>query len=182
MTTNPHLDDEQAIRALTAAYTDAINRSDIDDVARVYDDDATFTMMDRPTVVGRGAILDTLRSTVVRYSMIMQLVHSGVVQVDGAGARARARWQITEYQIYPDGTSRVVAGRYEDELVRRADGWKFSSRTFTARYLGAPDLSSGALQDRPVLFPLWPDSPGSPGSPDSPGSPGNAGNADGAVG
>lgn len=156
MTTNPHLDDEQAIRALTAAYTDAINRSDIDDVARVYDDDATFTMMDRPTVVGRGAILDTLRSTVVRYSMIMQLVHSGVVQVDGA--RARARWQITEHQIYPDGTSRFVAGRYEDELVRRADGWKFSSRTFTARYLGAPDLSSGALPDRPVLFPLWADS------------------------
>jgi|GEM_PF-5727743 hypothetical protein len=48
--------------------------------------------------------------------------------------------------------------RYEDELVRRADGWRFSSRTFTARYLGAPDLSSGALPDRPVLFPLWADS------------------------
>lgn len=156
MTTNPHLDDEQAIRALTAAYTDAINRSDIDDVARVYDDDATFTMMDRPTVVGRGAILDTLRSTVVRYSMIMQLVHSGVVQVDGV--RARARWQVTEHQISLDGTARLVAGRYEDELVRRADGWRFSSRTFTARYLGAPDLSSGALPDRPVLFPLWADS------------------------
>lgn len=179
MTTNPHLDDEQAIRALTAAYTDAINRSDIDDVARVYDDDATFTMMDRPTVAGRGAILDTLRSTVVRYSMIMQLVHSGVVQVDGARARARARWQITEHQISLDGTARFVAGRYEDELVRRADGWKFSSRTFTARYLGAPDLSSGALPDRPVLFPLWPDSSGSTGSPGSPGSPGDA---DGAVG
>jgi hypothetical protein len=48
--------------------------------------------------------------------------------------------------------------RCEDELVRRADGWRFSSRTFTTNHLGAPDLPSGALPDRPVLFPLWADS------------------------
>ena len=148
------LEDEHAIRVLTASYTDAINRMDIDDIAHVYDADAVFTMMDRPSVLGRAAILETLRSTVARYDLIMQLVHSGVVQVDGD--RARARWQITELQIYPDGTPRFVAGRYEDEHVRRPDGWKFTSRTFTARYLGAPDLSGGAMPDAPPRFPLWP--------------------------
>ena len=151
-----HIDriaDELAIRTLTASYTDAINRMDIDDVRPVYDDDAVFTMMDRPSVVGRDAILDVLGATVARYQLIMQLIHSGVVQLDGD--RARARWQVTELQITADGTSRFVAGRYEDEHVRRADGWKFARRTFTARYLGDLDLSSGAMPDAPVRFPLW---------------------------
>ncbi len=151
--TNDDLADEHAIRTLTASYTDAINRSDIDDIAQVYDDDAVFTMMDRPSVVGRTAILETLRTTVARYQLIMQLLHSGVVQIDGD--RARARWQITELQIMTDGHPRFVAGRYEDEHVRRDDGWKFARRTFTARYLGDIDLTSGARPDPPTLFPLW---------------------------
>jgi ketosteroid isomerase-like protein len=152
--TTDHLADELAIRTLVASYTDAINRCDVDDIAPVYDDDAVFTMMDRPSVTGRDAILDVLRETVSRYHLIMQLVHTGVVQLDGDSARAR--WQVTELQITVAGTSRFVAGRYEDELVRRADGWKFARRTFTARYLGPLDLSAGALPDAPVRFPLWP--------------------------
>jgi ketosteroid isomerase-like protein len=152
--TNDNLADEQAIRTLTASYTDAINRMDIDDIAPVYDEQAVFTMMDRPSVVGRTAILDVLRATVARYQLVMQLLHSGVVQLDGD--RARARWQITEFQILADGQPRFIAGRYEDEHVRRADGWKFARRMFTARYVGDISLTSGARPDAPILFPLWP--------------------------
>lgn len=155
--THDALADELAIRTLTASYTDAINRFAIDDIAPVYDDDAVFTMMDRPSVHGRQAILDVLQATVDRYQLIMQLVHSGVVQVDGD--RARARWQITELQILNDGSSRFVAGRYEDEHVRRADRWRFARRTFTARYLGGVTLDSGARTDVPAQFPLWPSLP-----------------------
>jgi ketosteroid isomerase-like protein len=152
---NNNLADEQAIRNLTASYTDAINRMDIDDIAPVYDDDAVFTMMERPSVIGRPAILDVLRATVARYQLVMQLLHSGVVQLDGDSARAR--WQITEFQVLADGQPRFIAGRYEDELVRRADGWKFARRTFTARYVGDISLTSGVRPDAPTLFPLWPD-------------------------
>lgn len=151
---NQHVADELAIRALVAAYTDAINRFDIDDIAHVYDADSVFTMMDRPSIVGRQAILDVLRETVARYQLVMQLVHSGVVQLDGDNALAR--WQITELQVALDGQPRFVAGRYEDELVRRAHGWRFSKRTFTARYLGDISLTSPVLPDSPVRFPLWP--------------------------
>jgi ketosteroid isomerase-like protein len=151
--THDDLVDDHAIRALTASYTDAINRMDIDDITHVYDEAAVFTMMDRPSVIGRPAILDTLRATVARYQLVMQLLHSGVVQLDGD--QARARWQITEFQILADGTPRFIAGRYEDEHIRRADGWKFSRRVDTARYLGNIDLSSGARPDLPTLFPLW---------------------------
>jgi ketosteroid isomerase-like protein len=152
------LADEQAIRTLTASYTDAINRMHIDDIFHVYDEDAVFTMMDRPSVVGRTAILEILRATVARYQLVMQLLHSGVVQLEGD--RARARWQITEFQILADGQPRFIAGRYEDEHVRCSDGWKFARRTFTARYVGDINLASGVRPDAPVLFPLWPQANG----------------------
>ncbi len=152
--THNDLVDEHAIRTLTASYTDAINRMDIDDIFPVYDEDAVFAMMDRPSVVGRTAILEILRATVARYQVVMQLLHSGVVQLDGD--HARARWQITEFQILADGQPRFIAGRYEDEHVRRPDGWKFARRTFTARYVGDIALTSGARPDAPTLFPLWP--------------------------
>lgn len=155
--TDPRLErmlDELAIRSLTASYTDALNRGDVDAIGRVYDDDAVFAMMERPIVTGRDAILDVLRHTLSRYQLVMQLLHSGVVQVDGDVARAR--WQITEFQILVDGGRRFIAGRYEDEYARRARGWQFTRRTFTARYLGAPDLSSEARPDLPARFDLWP--------------------------
>lgn len=152
------LEDEMAIRALVAAYTDAINRFDIDDIARVYDEDSVLTMMDRPSIVGRPAILDMLRATVARYQLVMQLVHSGIVHLDGD--TAQARWQITELQVTLEGEPRFVAGRYEDELVRRAHGWQFTRRTFTARYLGDIAMTSGVLPDPPVRFPQFPTQPG----------------------
>ena len=149
--------DELAIRSLTASYTDALNRADFDDIGRVYDDAAEFAMMDRPVVTGRGEILDVLRRTLARYQLVMQLVHSGVVQLDGD--RARARWQITEFQVLVDGSRRFIAGRYEDDLVRRSGGWQFARRTFTARYVGDPDLTDEVRPDLPARFPLWPADP-----------------------
>jgi len=151
---NDDLIDELAIRTLTAKYTDAMNRSDVDEAARVYAEDAVFTMMDRPSVVGRAQIADVLRVTVAKYALITQMVHSGFVELDGD--RARARWQITELQVFTTGQRRFVVGRYEDEHVRLAEGWRFARRTFTARYLGDVDLSSGVLPDTPPLFPTWP--------------------------
>lgn len=144
--------DELAVRALTAEYTDAINRMAVAEAIHTYAVDSTFTMMDRPTVAGRDAIAAVLQATVERYEMIVQLVHSGVVQVDGD--RARARWQITELQFRTDGSRRFVIGRYEDELARLPDGWRFTARRFTARYLGDVSLADDVLPDAPARFDL----------------------------
>ena len=146
--------DELAIRTLVAMYTDAMNRSDADEAVRVYAEDGVLTMMDRPSVVGREQIAEVLRATVAKYQLITQMVHSGFVQLDGD--RARARWQVTELQVFNTGQRRFVVGRYEDELVRLAAGWRFTHRTFTARYLGDVDLSGGVLPDAPPHFPTWP--------------------------
>ncbi|MEZ5227925.1 MAG: nuclear transport factor 2 family protein [Acidimicrobiales bacterium] len=141
------------LRNLVATYTDAINRLAVDEAIRTYADESTFTMMDRPTVVGRDAIEAVLQATVARYELITQLVHSGVVRLDGD--RARARWQVTELQVMLDGTRRFVVGRYEDELARFPEGWRFVGRRFVARYLGDLDLSGPVMADGPTSFDLW---------------------------
>ena len=151
--THDELLDEMAIRNLTAMYADAMNRAEVDEAVRVFADDALFIMMDRPSVVGRQQIADSLRGSVVKYAFMTQMMHSGVVQLDGD--HARARWQVTELQVFRTGERRLVVGRYEDEHVRLAEGWRFARRTFTARYLGDVDLSSDVLPDAPPLFPLW---------------------------
>ena len=124
--TTDHLADELAIRTLVASYTDAVNRCDVDDIAPVYDDDAVFTMMDRPSVVGRDAILDVLRETVSRYHLIMQLVHTGVVQLDGDSARAR--WQAV-----------AILGK-----------WNGAVGNFNAHVAAYPDVDWPALSERVV--------------------------------
>jgi 3-phenylpropionate/cinnamic acid dioxygenase small subunit len=45
------------------------------------------------------------------------------------GGRARASSTFVVLRICPDGETRLyAAGRYEDELVRRAEGWRYASR------------------------------------------------------
>ena len=67
------------------------------------------------------------------------------------GNKAAARWIVTELQVALSGDRRFIIGRYEDELVRLDEGWRFARRAFTARYLGDADLSGGVIPDIPVL-------------------------------
>lgn len=145
--------DELAVRALAAAYTDAINRGAVDEAVHTYAEHSTFVMMNRPPVEGRDQIAETLRATVARYLLIAQMLHSGIVLIDRD--RARARWQVTELQVANDATRRFVLGRYEDECARPANDWRFTSRKFTARYVGDVALTSDVMPDEATLFGLW---------------------------
>ena len=116
-------------------------------------DDSALYMLDRPVVEGRANITEWLRRTTERYEWVVQLVHSGIVRLDGD--RAFARWQITETQLINDGSRRLIVGRYEDTMQRFPEGWKFVQRKFTARYMGPFDMSADSLPDSPPLFPLW---------------------------
>lgn len=48
-----------------------------------------------------------------------------------------------------------MIGRYEDELARLDHGWRFTRRTFVARYLGPVDLAGPVLPDATVIDDLW---------------------------
>jgi ketosteroid isomerase-like protein len=146
------LADELAIRNLAASYTDALNRGAIEEATATYADESALYMLDRPVVAGRQNITEWLRRTTDRYQWVVQLVHSGVVRIDGD--TAHARWQVSETQIINDGSRRLIIGRYEDTVRRFPEGWRFVQRKFTARYMGPFDMSAEPLPDVPSAFSL----------------------------
>ena len=57
------------------------------------------------------------------------MVTNHQVQVDGDTARHRCQMQAQHVRHGADGgPNYIVAGRYEDELVRTADGWRIAHR------------------------------------------------------
>jgi uncharacterized protein (TIGR02246 family) len=141
--------DELAIHRLAAAYTDAINRNDPVEAAETYALDGSLLMRDGSPLVGRDAVRAFLVDLLARYEYVAQMTPSGLVRLDGD--TAAARWQVFAFQKPRDASPRLLIGRYEDEVVRTAEGWRFAHRRFTARYLGDPSLVGSIFPDRSIV-------------------------------
>lgn len=147
-------EDELAIRSLAAAYTDAVNRRDGEGMAAVYADDGELSSPAAGEPV-RG--IEKLRKRFKRLvekerDFLMQLTHSGVVEL--AGDHATARWWFSEIKRPAGGTFEMIFGVYQDEIVRTTQGWRFARRTVAAPLrweLPNPPESFGVL---PAFLPL----------------------------
>jgi uncharacterized protein (TIGR02246 family) len=133
--------EEAAVRDLVARYTDAVNRRDAKAWAATWADDAEWSLGGSP-VQGREAIVALWQRLMDGLPFVVQLVHSGVVQVDGE--RATARWYLSELHQSADRKGTLVVGVYHDECARTDEGWRFARRRFDALYAGPPDLSGNA--------------------------------------
>jgi uncharacterized protein (TIGR02246 family) len=124
-------EDEMAIRALAAAYADAVNRRDADGMAAVFAPDG---IIEKPgygdPVQGRELIARRYRRLQRERQFLCQMIHSGVVHV--AGDRATARWWFSEMKLPADGGDWLsMIGVYQDEVVRLPEGWRFARRIQT---------------------------------------------------
>lgn len=124
-------EDEMAIRALAAAYADAVNRRDAEGMAAVMAPDG---VIEKPgygdPVRGRDIILKRYRRLQRERDFLCQMIHSGIVHVDGD--RARARWWFSETKLPAgNGDWMNMIGVYQDEAVRLPEGWRFSRRVQT---------------------------------------------------
>lgn len=119
-----------AIGDLVARYCDAVARADLDAFRACWTDDARWT---GPGLDRRGvdAIASTFAASRARFATAVQAILSGSVQVVDH-ERATGAWWIRETLVTVDGATRFTTGRYDDEYVRRGDGWQFTSRAFTA--------------------------------------------------
>jgi ketosteroid isomerase-like protein len=125
-------EDELAIRSLAAAYTDAVNRRDGEGMAAVYAPDG---ILESPAagapVVGIEKLTKRFKRLVEKErEFLMQLTHSGVVEIDGD--RAQARWWFSEIKRPAGQTFEFILGTYQDEVVRLDIGWRFARRTVAA--------------------------------------------------
>ncbi|MBU6269068.1 MAG: SgcJ/EcaC family oxidoreductase [Sphingomonadales bacterium] len=140
--------DEAAIRALAAAYSDAVTHLDATRAAAVYAEDGTVEIVGN-ALTGRAAIEAGMKASFAEFQLLQLIEHGGMVTVTGDSATAR--WSTIELAVRRGRQDlNVIFGRYDDQCVRTADGWKYLKRTFTMA--GRTHLETGKLQLNPAFF------------------------------
>jgi ketosteroid isomerase-like protein len=138
-------DDEKAIRALTAYYSDAVTHLDAARAASIYAEDGCVSIAGA-AIHGRAAIEDGMRQSFAAFDLLQLIEHGGLVEADGD--TARARWSTIELTIKRGGKDlNIIFGRYEDELVRLTEGWRFKRRSFTMG--GRAQIEAAKVQVNP---------------------------------
>lgn len=142
------LQDELAIRQLTASYSDGVNRGDIDDMAATYSEDGVLSAFGAPDVVGRDNIRTTFADMYNGYRWIFQMTHSGTIEIEGD--EAWCRWWVSEQSQNNSGVGGEFLGVYQDHVVRSAEGWRFARRLLQGVYLGRRSFE-GKVFDSPTI-------------------------------
>lgn len=120
------LDDHQAIVELTATYCWALDEMDFERLRDVFVPDAS-AQLGRTSHEGVDEIIERISSTLARFDGSQHMVSTHLIDIDGDTARCRCYLQAQH--VRPDGGPLLtVGGRYEDRLVRTADGWRIAHR------------------------------------------------------
>lgn len=125
-TTLTTLADKIAIRELTATYNRAVDDGRVDDALQTFVPGGTLE------IPGMGAMGDEgLRALFGSLQGNIHATTDAIVDVDGD--RARQLCTLLVMVRAPEGgvVRLVTTGRYEDDLERTADGWKFVRRFAT---------------------------------------------------
>jgi ketosteroid isomerase-like protein len=118
------VDDRTAIRELLLRYARGVDARDASLVASCFTADAAYR-----GALAAGTITDALTAlgdAMRRYRATRHAITAQEVEVDGDSARSQA--DCTAQHWLPDGSSRTVAVRYHDDLVRGPDGWRIRRR------------------------------------------------------
>lgn len=121
--------DQQAITDVAIRYTWALDENDWASLDDVFLPEATAVLGGGPELVGREAIVERCRQALAPLDDSQHLVGNHQVTVDGDTARHRCYLHAQHIrQVDEGGSHYVVAGRYEDRLVRTPDGWRIAHR------------------------------------------------------
>ena len=122
--------DELAIRALSYAFTDAVNRRDAGAFESLWDENGTWEIGAPLHSIANGAanIAAHMIELAEPLAFFVQQVHSGVVAIDGE--QATARWSVQETGRTRNNGPYNNHAFYEDELVKRDGAWRFTRRSY----------------------------------------------------
>ena len=119
--------DRVALHELAARYGDVMDDRNWAALADIFTADAVYDV----TASGGGGVLQGLRA--IQAHMASGAYHPRSHNVTNIYVAEltedRARLRSRAIGVLPDGT--VIAGRYDDEVVRVSDGWRIFRRTFT---------------------------------------------------
>lgn len=132
------LADELALRELVARYADAVNRRDAEVWKDTWTEDGVWHLFGRD-VEGREAVFQTWQGAMGMFTFVLQLIHSGTIEVHGD--KAIGRWYLSEVAHTSQGDKLLTVGVYHDRCERDGGQWRFARRRFDVLYQGPPDLS-----------------------------------------
>jgi hypothetical protein len=145
---NDDIASELAIRSLTARFSDAVNRRAGSELGALFAHDGQWDVHGMPLAIGPEAVGVQFDGLIGRFDFLVQLLHSGVVEVDGS--TAAARWYITEHCRDSEGSGSLFLGTYNDRHVLTDDGWRFARRRFRFLYRGRDELTGKSYPYEPL--------------------------------
>lgn len=125
------LSDIEAVRQLRHRYHQCINEGAYDEIPLLFTEDGWLDFSYIGKAAGRATLTKFFASTPKVLPFIKQFIHNHMVSVDGDRATAVS---YMEARTINNGEAFIVAGRYEDDCVRRDGEWKFESMKFEAYY------------------------------------------------
>ena len=139
------LQDKQEITEICYRYGLALDSRDWAALAALFTPDADACYLDQPPCHGYQAIEDTCRAALAPMSATQHLVCNVVVRLDGDRAASRCYLQAQHVKDgTPGGDHFIIAGRYDDKLVRTPDGWRIRERSLTLMWTaGNPAVVGG---------------------------------------
>ncbi len=137
------LDDYSAIRDLAVRYCSAVDRRDWDLLAEVFLPDATVRLPQSVVLGGSDEIVSRYRRGLSKFDATHHMVTNHEIAVDGDSARHSCLVHAQHVRHNAGGgPNYVIGGRYEDQLVRTQQGWRFKHRELVIDWTeGNPSVS-----------------------------------------
>jgi hypothetical protein len=124
--------DEFAIQQTLNTYSEGASRGDWPQVLSTFTADASWEIPGLKARYQNHAVIQQVMSAFVgQMAYFVQVASPAVIAI--TGDKATARSIIRECGKFADRDEALeVLGRYEDELIRTPQGWKFTRRVFHA--------------------------------------------------
>ena len=135
MTDLQTLIDERDIRNVAFRYCRALDPKDWALLDEVFLPDATGELGTPTTLVGLEAIRGRIQKALEHLDESQHLVGNHEIDVTGDSATHRCYLQAQHIREGAHcGPNYIVAGRYEDRLVRTSSGWRIAHRTLAVMW------------------------------------------------
>jgi ketosteroid isomerase-like protein len=119
------IEDELAIRALTARYNHAFDDGDAEAFADCWTDDGRMIHEVAGSHGGREAFLESCR---LYDGQVVHMTSDAIIEIDGDSATQDCSFVVFTRAKDRSSNEYFMTGRYVDELKRSAVGWKFHRR------------------------------------------------------
>jgi ketosteroid isomerase-like protein len=131
------IEDIEEISKLKARYCNCVDGGwdrpthDFDGVVELFTEDGVWDAGEKLRGDGREGIREFFKKA-RSISFAFHRITNPIIEIDGD--TATGNWHVMVALTHPDGRAVWIAGIYNDEFVRTAEGWKFKRLHFTQAF------------------------------------------------